>query len=68
MTQGREGWFKVENFPRDYIPLTLLFILYLSHLSPNQVPDSLTFVFILCPKLIEKKFSSKTRIHKVTET
>ena len=69
MTQGREGWFKFVNFPGDCVPFTLLSILYLSLLSPNQVHDSLTLFSSLCPELIEKKkFSSKTRIHKVTET
>lgn len=61
MTQGREGWLKVENFPRNHIPFTLSSILYLSHLSPNQVPDSLTFVFILCFKLSEKKILFKNK-------
>lgn len=67
VTQGREGWLKIENIPRDYAPLTLLPILYLSHLSPNQVSDYLCFhPYIL--KWLRKNCLQKIRIHKETET
>lgn len=60
VTQGREGWLKIENIPRDYVPLTLLPILYLSHLSPNQVSDY--FCFHPCIlKWLRKKLSSKNK-------
>ena len=52
MIQGREGWLKVKNFPGYSRSLALSF-LCLSHLSSNQVPDSL--FSSLYPKTIRKK-------------
>ena len=68
VTQGRGEGLKVENFPRECMPLALLPKLYVSHVSLNQVSDSFTLFSPLCPKLVGgKELSSKTRIQKETK-
>lgn len=61
MTQSRERWLKIETFPRDYVLLALLPILYLSRLSPTQVFDLLFLFSSLYPKLIENKILFKNK-------
>lgn len=43
---GQRRVAQVKNFPGYYRSLELLSILYFSHLSSNQVPDSFTFVYL----------------------
>lgn len=68
MIQGREGWLKVKNFPGYYRSLALLSILYLSHLSSNQVPDSFTFAYLSFHPYILRWLKKKNSLQKQEST